>query len=585
MLNTRRRQSGLRTQVIRKSSRHAALLEALESRVLLSGTVTVTVQGHNLLITGDDASNDIVITGSNGAYVIATGTNTTTITNSPVTGITGKVTIRLNGGDDVVTFNGASFGSTQNHTSCSLSIDGGAGDDAVIFTNATCGSIQNHITCPVTINGAAGNNTVTLTGTTIVGSLAITNAAGFDSLSSSGNTLVTGAITINNGLGGSNTSLQSGFVAGSNFSLINGAHTTSCATGIVGAAIAGNLTITNNNAVNTVLTDVRVGGKTTITNATAGVSQSVVVTSSTLGKALQITAKGTCNIQFTGSNINGDVTITADATASATAVVFLATSTISGNVTCSVGAKTSAPLFASTAVTIGGTSLSKNLTLNAAGQTNNLSIASLQLAGAAKLSYGTGYNTASITGSTLAGNVTFASAGTGCDTLTFNGAIGGNLGITSANNATSGDVLTLSTLSVSGNFSAKTFAGADTISATTFLVQGTTNLQTGDGNDTVNLDDCQFVNALSYTGGNGDNQILIEQAGTTTGPVTTFFAGVSLKVGNGNNTVEIGTGADGRKALFLGPLSLVGGTGTNHLVPENLLALQTPSLTHFSIIS
>jgi hypothetical protein len=557
MLNTRRRQSGHRTQAVRKSSRHAALLEALESRVLLSGTVTVTVQGHNLLITGDDANNDIAITGSNGSYVITSDSHTTTITQSPVTGITGKVTIRLNGGDDSVNFNGSSFGSTQNHT-----------------------------TCPVSIDGAAGNNAVFLTDTTIFGTLAITNAGGFDTLTSSGKTLVTGAVTINNGTGGSNTALQAGFVAGSNVTIVNGAQTSSTVTNILSAAIAGNLTITNNNALNTVLSDVRVGGKTSITNSAAGASQSVVVANATLGKSLNISTKGTTNIQVTVSNINGDLTITADAAASATAIVTLTTATVSGNVTCSVGAKASAPLFASTSVSIGGASLYKNFTLTAAGQTNFLTITALQLAGAAKLSYGTGYNSVVINGSTFAGNVAFTSAGTGCDGLTFNGAVGGNCSITSANNATSGDVLTLSTLSVSGNLSVKTFAGADTISALTLLVQGSTNLQTGDGNDTVTLDDCQFVHALSFTGGNGNNQILIELAGSTTGPVTTFFAGVSLKVGNGNNTVELGdANVTGRKVLFLGPLSLVGGTGTNHLVTENLLALQTPSITRFSLVS
>jgi hypothetical protein len=543
----------------RRLSRHVAALEALESRVLLSGTVTVAVSGHNLLITGDGQDNDIVITGSDNSLAVTSGNNTTVIGAYTITGTIGKVVIALKGGNDTVTFNGATFGSLQNRT-----------------------------TCPVSIDGAAGDNTILLTDTKIFGAFTVTNADGFDSFTTSGDTLVLGAISINNGAGGGAMYFQEGFVAGSNVTITTGAQTINSIAYFSNVSIAGNVSVTNGNGIiQTVLFNSCIGGKTTLTNG-VGTNETVVVSGCTLGKGLAIATTGATSIDVVNNKIGGDLTITANATTGADALVALTSSIVSGNVTCTVGnAKSAAPLFAASTITLSGVSLfNKNFTLNAAAQSNNISIIALQLAGAAKVACATGYNTATITDVSIAGNVAFTSAGTGCDTLIIDGAIGGNLAVTSANNATTSDSLTVSSLTVGGNLSAKTGSGADAITGIGLVVHGTTNLQTGDGDDVTKIDDSVFVGALTFLGGNGNNQILIETASDAQGSsLTVFQAAVSLKVGNGANSVTVGeSGSVGRKALFLGPLTLVGGTGTNHLTTPNFTWLQYPSLKGFTLV-
>jgi large repetitive protein len=539
----------------RRPAGRAAFLEALESRVLLSGTVAVTVVGKNLFITGDDQSNNILITGSNGAYEI-TSADATVVTGGSVTGITGKITIKLNAGNDSVSFDTATFGST--------------------LTRAAS---------PVSIYGGAGDNSVALTDTTIVGALTVTNAGGFNNFSTSGDVLVTGAVSIKNGAGGTSF-FAAGFVAGSNVTITAGAQTTVSVATFSSISIAGNLSITNGNGdTNTSLSDCRIGGKTTIANG-VGANEVVVVSGCVLGKALNITTNGENTTQVAGTTIGGDLTITTNATTGAQAMVNVVGSVVIGNVNCTVGnAKNAASLFSHTGVVFNSSSFHKNFTFSAAAQTNNLSVAAVQLAGAAKVAYGAGNNTATITDVAIGGNVTFTSAGAGFDDLTMNGAIGGNLSVTSGNNATAGDVLTVSALTVGGNLTAKTGAGADTITGDAIVVHGKTDLRTGDGDDVLHIDDCTFVGSLSLLGGNGNSQILIEQSGDADGPLTSFLAPVSLKLGNGNNTVSVGEASvDGRKALFLGPLTLVGGTGTNHLTIANLALVQFPTLKGFTLI-
>jgi hypothetical protein len=86
-------------------------LESLESRQLLAGNVFVTVDGGDLIVTGDARANEIQILQAlqngepiPGQYVI-TGLNNTTINNQPAdrfTDVTDDFIIKLNGGNDIL---------------------------------------------------------------------------------------------------------------------------------------------------------------------------------------------------------------------------------------------------------------------------------------------------------------------------------------------------------------------------------------------------------------------------------------------------------------------------------------------------
>lgn len=115
-------------------------LEALESRLLLSGNVTASVSdGGDLLLVGDRSDNRIVIDQAglpDGEFQISSEDGTTTINGGtdPVvlTGITGNVRVRLGDGNDAVTIDQVSLPS-------SLLIDGGKGNNSVDINASTVG--------------------------------------------------------------------------------------------------------------------------------------------------------------------------------------------------------------------------------------------------------------------------------------------------------------------------------------------------------------------------------------------------------------------------------------------------------------
>ena len=89
--------------------------EALESRVLLSGSVVASVSGGNLDIQGDNAANAIVLdqSGLNADQVRITGAGGTAINSQAdaviLSGVTRGIAIRMGGGADSVTMNDMSL--------------------------------------------------------------------------------------------------------------------------------------------------------------------------------------------------------------------------------------------------------------------------------------------------------------------------------------------------------------------------------------------------------------------------------------------------------------------------------------------
>jgi hypothetical protein len=114
--------------------------ESLESRRVMAGNVTAEVINGDLIITGDDAANGITLHAlGGGTYqvgsfgfpvgVMLPAFDDTEINgdvpSAPFAGVTGKIILRMRGGDDVV-FVGAGFSSPGD-----VFIDGGSGFDTI----------------------------------------------------------------------------------------------------------------------------------------------------------------------------------------------------------------------------------------------------------------------------------------------------------------------------------------------------------------------------------------------------------------------------------------------------------------------
>jgi hypothetical protein len=162
-------------------------VEALEDRLTLDGTVTGSFLNGTWTLTGDTANNRIVInsTGTPGAFTVAN--DPTEFVATMVTGVTAPTGVKR----IVIIF--------------------GEGNDEVQFnTNATPITLKRGLT----INGGNGDNRVFATDLKIRGNLAITNGVGADGHAFTNLKVVatatpgTGKVTINNGDGGSSTTIM-----------------------------------------------------------------------------------------------------------------------------------------------------------------------------------------------------------------------------------------------------------------------------------------------------------------------------------------------------------------------------------------
>jgi len=171
-------------------------MEQLEQRSVMAGDVTVSLSGNVVKITGDGDLNDIIITGApNGEITVESGSDATTINGltDPVNVATqSDLRIVMNGGDDIVTFNG-NGGDLQRD----LYFDGGSGDNT--FELAGGYTIGRRLT----IINAAGFDTISLDEVTAADAY-ISNGSGGSIVTVSNSTFGTGitGLTIVNGAGG-----------------------------------------------------------------------------------------------------------------------------------------------------------------------------------------------------------------------------------------------------------------------------------------------------------------------------------------------------------------------------------------------
>lgn len=180
----------------RKARGRSFPVAALESRTLLAGNVTAAIVDGELIITGDDAANDISIL-ETAAGVIVRGNSTTVngaatdfVAFAPTVSKTGKIVASMGGGDDKVQIDDAtldgrvvfhggegndSLGLTAATLKGGLGFHGDAGNDSLVLEQSTVeGSVLAFL--------GEGDDLVTLTGSEIQRSLVLYGRAGADGL-------------------------------------------------------------------------------------------------------------------------------------------------------------------------------------------------------------------------------------------------------------------------------------------------------------------------------------------------------------------------------------------------------------------
>lgn len=183
-----------RRSAIRRSARPYHALEALESRTLLAGNVTATINDGNLTLTGDDEANSVEVSVVDGDIVV-TGLDDTTVNDSTDafvavagdTTLSGNLTSLLGGGNDTLRITGplmvdgttsvsdssgvTQVGITDATLDGNVNISTGPAADAISITGSTLNS-------SLTVNAGAGDNQVSVFDTTIAGGVAVSSWQG-----------------------------------------------------------------------------------------------------------------------------------------------------------------------------------------------------------------------------------------------------------------------------------------------------------------------------------------------------------------------------------------------------------------------
>ncbi len=160
--------SGQKSRPARQSGRHRVGGELLEPRALLAGNVLVQLQDGNAVITGDNAANQLEITGGLNSILVrgldGTTVNggTSTFTLSSTAAFSGSLQISLGQGNDQLTI-GADVSLAV------VRILGEAGDDTISLASST-------VNGSLVIDAGDGSNTITLLNSQLKSNVVLTSA-------------------------------------------------------------------------------------------------------------------------------------------------------------------------------------------------------------------------------------------------------------------------------------------------------------------------------------------------------------------------------------------------------------------------
>ena len=144
-------------------------VESLESRQMMAGDVTAHVVNGDLVINGDNDSNELYVYGTGGGNFVLFGENGTRInglSGHPISGVTDDVRINLRNGHNRIALLGHDLPDD-------ILIRTGNGDDTIVMRDATVRS-------DLRIRTGSGNDTVFLVDTTVQGQLNLATAGGND---------------------------------------------------------------------------------------------------------------------------------------------------------------------------------------------------------------------------------------------------------------------------------------------------------------------------------------------------------------------------------------------------------------------
>lgn len=105
-------------------------IESLERRLLMAGDVTAALKGGWLVVTGDAEANQVLIQNPSPGEYSVTGADGTTVTGSPVTGVTKGIKVNLKDGDNTVAIVGS--GGETFHATGDVKITTGKGNDRIL---------------------------------------------------------------------------------------------------------------------------------------------------------------------------------------------------------------------------------------------------------------------------------------------------------------------------------------------------------------------------------------------------------------------------------------------------------------------
>ena len=120
--------------------------------------------------------------------------------------------------------------------------------------------------------------------------------------------------------------------------------------------------------------------------------------------------------------------------------------------------------------------------------------------------------------------------------------------------------------------------GTVNVDLQSMVVQGKTKIVSGAGRDVITIDDSSFNGAVRLNTGGGKDLVQIETNGDPLGRPTRFRGPVSILLGDGNDTLQVGvTGETGHRALFSNAVFFDGGTGVNTLLKSGNNTFLMPS--------
>ena len=120
-------------------------------------------------------------------------------------------------------------------------------------------------------------------------------------------------------------------------------------------------------------------------------------------------------------------------------------------------------------------------------------------------------------------------------------------------------------------------AGTGNVDLRKTTVQGTTTINGGFGSDYIAIDNSNFHGAFAVYAGLGKDSVRIEQRGNPLATRTKFDAPITILMGKGADTLQIGVaGQNGRRAVFAGAVLFDGKAGVDTFYSAGNQVFQQP---------